>query len=78
MLELPPPYSSSRTSCGYSMITLGTTYMKHGKAQHTGSLSSATIGLTQANIEFLHHQKRRRSPEIPTVAMHGQKRCVKK
>lgn len=59
MLELQLPYLSSCTSCGYSMITLDSTYMKHGEAQHTESLSLATTGLTQANIEFLRHQKLR-------------------
>lgn len=78
MLELPPPHLSSCTSCGYSMTTLGTAFTRHGTAKHIGSLFSATTGLTQANIEFLHRRKLRGSLEIPIVAMCGQRRCVKK
>ena len=78
MLELPPPHLSSCTLCGYSMITSGTAYTRHGTVEHIGSLSSATTGLTQANIEFLHRRKLRRSLETPIVAMSGQRRCVKK
>ena len=53
------------------MTISDTAYTKHGKAQRTELSTLAMTGLTQGNIEFLHHQKPMRSPETPTVVTSG-------
>lgn len=78
ILVLQPPYSSSCMLYGFSTIILGTTYMRHGTAQLTESSSLETTGLTQASIEFLHHQNSMPLPVIRNGVTCGQRRCAEK